>query len=166
MAELIATVGALAGKAVAAVSAGGLGSALAVGGTVLSAGGAMAAGRAQRAASNFEAAQLEARAKSEIAVAQRDAARDRRQKELVQSRARAVGAASGGGVDLRLLSTIEEEGTYNELMARWEGSERARSSRLNADVARMEGRNEERAGRIKGFSTLLSGGASFMEQYG
>lgn len=138
---------------------------LQVGGTLLSAAGAVSSGNAQNAASEYNAAMLERQGKAEQAVAQRDAQKERKQKELAISRARAVGASSGGGQDYNLIGDLEEEGEYNALVADWEGAERAAGRRSQAGGERFTGRQAKRAGQLKSFSTLLSGGASFYDKY-
>jgi len=155
----------LAGKAATALKAVGIGNALAVGGTVLSAAGAAQQGRAAQAAANYQAAQLDAAAKTERASAQREAMDERRQKELMISRARAVGAASGGGQDMQLLGDIEEDGELRALTAMWQGEEAAKGREQQADSSRFDGAQARKAGRIKAATTLLSGGSSLFERY-
>jgi hypothetical protein len=152
--------------AAAATTAATIGTVAAVGGTAVSALGAVQQGKAAQASSNYQAAQLEATGKTERAVAQRESINQRKQKDLVQSRARAVGAASGGGLDLDLMGDIEEEGEYRSLTALWEGEERATGRNAQAAATRVSGRSKNQAGGIKAFSTILSGGSSFLESYG
>lgn len=143
-----------------------LGQTLAAGGTILSAMGSARAGRDQQRASEFQARQLEEQGKAERAAASVEAANEARQKRLVLSRAQAVGAASGGGLDLDLMGDIEEEGTYRTLTALWSGEERAKGRRAQAAASRFEGAQYRRAGLLEGVKTLAGGGASFMERYG
>ncbi len=150
----------------AALMALGIGKALAIGGTILSGVGTVAGGIAQNKAAKYEASQLEARATAERAAGQRDALRERQQKDLVLSRAKAVGASSGGGVDLVGRGKIEEQGEYNALTAMWEGEERARSAEDQAAATRWSGKQKKLAGFISAGSTLLTDGASFYEKYG
>lgn len=145
---------------------GGLGKVLSLSGTILGGVGTVAGGAAANASAQYEAKQLEARATAERAAGQRDAMRERKQKELVISRAKAVGAASGGGVDLVGLGKIEEEGEYNALTAMWEGEERARGAEDQAAATRWSGKQAKRASFINAGATILDGGASFMEKYG
>lgn len=157
MAALIA----LAGKAVTAI--GGLGKTLAVGGTILSGAGQIAAGNSQNAAAKYEAKQLEARATAERAAAQRDAEKERRQKELVLSRARAVGAASGGGIDINLMGKIEEEGERNALLAMWEGEERARGAQDQAAATRWGGKMKKQGAYIGAMGSVLKVGHTLLD---
>jgi hypothetical protein len=143
----------------------GLAQGLQIGGTILSTAGAINAGNAQRDASNFQAAQLEAAAKAEQAAAQRDAEQERKKITLLMSRARAVGAASGGGQDFNLLGDIAEEGEYNALIAQWQGNEAASGRRMQASASRMEGSAAQKAGRLKGSATLLSSAPTFTDAF-
>ena len=127
--------------------------------------GAIQAGRSQQAASNYQAAQLEAAAKTERAVAQREAMEERRQKDLMISRARAVGAASGGGQDISLLGEIEEDAELRALTAIWQGEEAAKGRKAQAAASRFEGQQLKRAGFTKGVSTLLAGATTFADKY-
>ena len=140
--------------------------ALAMGGTILSAAGAIKQGNAAKASANYNALQLEAAGKTERASAQRAAVEESRQKDLVMSRARAVAGASGGGQDFELLGDIEEDGALRSLTAMWEGDEAAKGRKAQAASARFEGKQAKSASLWKAGSTLLSGGASFAEQYG
>lgn len=151
--------------ALTAIKGASLSQVLAAGGSVVSGVGAIQAGNAQKAAAEFQAKQLEAQGKAEAAAASLQAEQEDRQKQLVLSRARAVGAASGGGVDIDMLGQIEEEGTLRTLNATWEGQEAMKGRQTQAAAARMEGDLYKRAGFIKGATTLLGGGASFFEKY-
>lgn len=159
MAALVATIG-TAFKGIT------LAQGLSLGGTLLSGVSAAAAGKASADAANMEAAQYDARAKAEQAAAQRDALQERRKADLVISRARAVGAESGGGVDIPLMASIEEEGELNYQTALWDGDVRAASARDAAKMRRFDAKQQRKAGAIKGMATLLSGGSSFFENYG
>lgn len=136
-----------------------------VGGTLLSSAGAVQAGNAQKSASEFQAKQLKAAGLAEDAAAQRKAEESTRQAEIMQSRARAVGAASGGGVDVALAGDIEAEGEYRSLLSLWEGAEAAKGRNAQASAAQFEGSQAKKAGVLKAGSTLLKGGTSFYEKY-
>lgn len=156
--ELLTTIAAAATSTPAAT--------LALGGTAISTVGQLQAGAAEQQAANFQAAQLTQQAQAERASSQAEAQEERRQKELRISRARAVAAASGGGQDFDLLGDLEEDGELRALTALWEGEERARGRKLQAASARQTGRNRKRASIFKTGSTLLQGGASFLDNYG
>lgn len=160
MAGLIAT-------ASAAVKAASLSTILSVAGSAVGGLGAIQSGKAQQASSEYQAAQLEAAAKTERATAQREAKEERRQASLLQSRARAVGANSGGGIDFELAGDIEADGEYRALTALWEGEEAAKGREAQAAASRFEGRQAKRAGLLRAGGTILGGaGRSFLEKYG
>lgn len=159
MATLIAAVG-------TAVKGAGLSTILSTAGSAIGAVGAIQSGNAANAAAQHQAAQLEAAGQTERAIAQREAEENRRQARLMQSRARAVGAASGGGIDLDLAGDIAEEGEYRALTSIWEGEEAAKGRKAQAAAARFEGKQAKKAGYLKAGKTLLSGGASLFEKYG
>lgn len=164
MATLLATIG------IGGAAAGtGLASTLQTVGTVLSMGGSLVAGSAAAANADFQAQQLEQKADLELATATRKAAEEDRQKELVISRARAVGAKSGGGVDYTLLGDLEEEGTYRTLVANWEGEEAARGLRAQAAATRTGGKAKRLGHTITAFDTLvgdIGSSESLLSKYG
>lgn len=145
---------------------GGLGGVAAIGGTVMSAAGAISEGKSQQRASNFQAAQLDQQANMERASAVKSAQESRRQSEIAMSRARAVGAASGGGIDVPLMGQIEEDAELRAGVAMWEGEEAAKGRKMQASAARYDGNQYARAGAMRAGATLLSGGSSFLEMYG
>lgn len=152
--------------AVAAIKAGGMSAALMAGGTILSTAGTIAAGSAANSAAKFEAKQLTQRATAERGTASHKAQEEHRQKRLVQSRARAVGAASGGGLDYGLDAAIEEEGTYRAMVALWEGEEAARGFEAQADARRFEGQQKQTASYLQAGSRFASGYSSLMDDFG
>lgn len=156
----------LIGPAIAALKASGVATALAAGGTILSTVGAIQQGNAANRAAEFNAKQLEAAGKAEYAASTLEAAEENRQKELALSRARAVGAASGGGQDIALMGAIEEEGVMRGQNILWQGEEAMKGRKNQAAATRFEGRQARNAGYLKAGSTLMSGGASFFEKYG
>lgn len=139
---------------------------LKVGGAVLSAGGTLSQGRSAERASRFEAAQLEQRGRMEFAQSSRQASEERRQSRLVQSRALAVGAASGGGVPFEQVAALAGEGEYRALTALFEGEEAMKGRTMQATAARFEGKSALRASRIGATASLLSAGGSLYEKYG
>lgn len=145
---------------------GGLGGAAALGGTVLSAAGAISEGRSQQRAASFQAAQLDQQANMERASSAKAAQEDMRQSDIMLSRARAVGAASGGGIDVPLMGQIEEDGELRAAMSMWQGEEAAKGRTMQAQAARYDGNQYARAGAMRAGATLLSGGSSFLEMYG
>jgi hypothetical protein len=82
--------------------------ALAVGATALQAGGTIIGANAEAKSLRSEAAQLDAMAGQDRASSQREAVEQRRQARLLQSRALAVGAATGGAMDPTVVNTIAD----------------------------------------------------------
>lgn len=134
-------------------------------------------GERAKAAANFTADQLDQQAGQIIAVSQRQAIEDQRQARLVQSRAIAVAAASGGGLSdptiVNLLGRIKGEGAYRAALDLYQGTDRARTTRLAAEGKRYEGELSELAGYDKqeaykthGISTLATGAGNLFMRYG
>jgi len=157
---------ALFAGALAAVKTAGVGGSLMAAGTVLSGAGAIQQSQAAKASSEFTAKQLEASGTAERAAASLQAGEEAKKKELVISRARAVGAASGGGQDYALLGALEEEGTYRTLFANWQGEEAAKGRQAQADATRADGKSESTAALYGGLAnTLVSGGNTWQAMY-
>jgi len=153
-------------------------------GSFLQAWGAVEAGRAARirgqrskAAAEFHAWQAEQKAGVTLAISQRQAEEERRQLDLVASRALAVSAASGAGVSdptiVRLLARVKGEGVYRASVALYEGEAQARQLRLEAQAARVRGAEAEAEGRAAEFGhrlsalgSLVGGGSSLFARYG
>lgn len=134
--------------------------------TLVTTAGALKSASAQEKAAEFNAKQMEAAGKAELAEATIEAENERRRKDLMMSRARAVGAASGGGIDIDLMGDIEEEGVLNEQRIIWGGKERRAGRNAQAASSRFAGQSKKRAGILDAGSSLLSGGKSFYEVYG
>lgn len=132
--------------------------------------------RAAAEAKAFESAQLRQQAGQDIAVSQQRAQEQLRQSRLVQSRTLAVAAASGGGVSdptiVRMLSRVAGEGTYRANTALYEGEERARLKRMQAEASDYEGKTGIISGdmRAKAYNTsaaasLFAGASSLYSKY-
>ena len=165
-----------------------IGIGLAAAGTFMSMQGQRAAGRAEarrgaamQEVANFEAAQLEANAITTIATGQRQAAEERRRMELVESRALALAAASGGGVSdptvVKIIAELSGEGAYRSAVAMYDAEEAARQMRLGAYARRYEGSqalesglSAQRAFNLRGTGSFLTGagqiGMSLYDKYG
>jgi hypothetical protein len=138
-----------------------------VAGTVLSlmgsgqaADGKVAAADARATGLEYRAQQLEQKAGQEIASSQRDAIEQRRRQKLVSSRALALGAASGGGIDPGLadiLGGLAEEGEFRVLTSLYTGDEKAAGLRMQAEADRYEAGEFRRAGRIEAGATRTAG---------
>lgn len=153
-------------------------------GTVISALGSMksgdaaaSAGREQQQLAEYQAAQLDQNAGQQIAVGQRQSAEALRQSRLLQSRALAVAAASGGGAMdptvLKIIGGIDDEGKYAADSAMYNAKETARGMKDDARAARYSGAqaraagNEARRGsRLAAFATVLSGASGFTNAWG
>jgi len=139
-------------------------------GTILQAGGtALDAVNAKRGA-DFESKQMEVQAGQERAASQRRAREERRQTQLLQSRAQAVSAASGGGaVDptvVDVIGDIEEDGEYRALNTLWEGEDRARGLLTGARERRRQGRFALTSGLMGAAGTIIDGSSSMRKRFG
>ena len=130
-----------------------------------------------RAKAQFNARQAEREAGTAIAISHRQAAEERRQSNLVASRALAVAAASGGGVSdptvVRLIANARGEGAYRANVALYEGEARSRQLRVEAIAGRISGFEAEAAGAsaergaiMAGAAAAIRGGASLYAKYG
>lgn len=148
---------------------------LALAGTVLSAVGSIQQGRAARSASNFQAKQLEQRAKVERAVSQRQAIEQKRQIDLAQGRARTLAGAGGTALASPTVTNIlgglgaEADYAFNSEISG--GENRARGTELGAATAKAEGKQAQRAGMFEAAGKLGtfaagSSGESLFEKYG
>lgn len=147
-----------------------------VGGSALSADGAKKAGKAGQQAKEYEARQYEAQAVQVIGTAQRDMLKERRQKEMVVSRAQALAAFGGGSVSdptvVNIIADLENEGAYREAVALYQGEEEANKLRQAAGLAKMEGRVIRKGGQAQakayayqGVATAAQGFSSMYSKY-
>jgi hypothetical protein len=88
---------------------------------------------------NVEAQQREAQAKEQQAASQRQAIEADREARIKASRAIAVMAGSGAGVDDRLVAGILGEGNYGRDVALYEGESKATALKYQANLNRYEG---------------------------
>lgn len=166
-----ATTAAVAAPAAAASGILGTGIGLAELGTIASIGGTLLSANAQseqaayqEAVARSEAAALKQRANEEAAAAQRTAITREKQAELLQSRARAVSAASGtlatDPTQVDIEEEIAQQGRYNALSALYEGLSAARTSNYQAEIDLFKARRIKSAAPMATFGTLLSGVSS------
>lgn len=138
-------------------------------GSLVSAKGAMDEGNAANSMAQSQANQLNANALTTRASAERTAIEDRKQAALLESRAQAVSAASGGGATdptvLNVVGDIHKQGEYNALNALYNGDVRAQQLNNSADLERQQGRQAKAAGRMKAVGTVLSTGSSMYTRY-
>ena len=153
-----------------------LASAVSAAGTVVGGMAAKREGQAQasamRQSAEFEAARLREKANEERAAAGREAAQERDKKEQMASRAIAVAASSGGGVEnptiLNILDDIETKGELQAGQKMYVGKSRAagmidqaNAGLWNADVKGQSARNRGDAAFVgsllEGFGTAAGG---------
>lgn len=134
-------------------------------------------GSAEREADNYRATLLEQQAGQTRAASQRTALDQRRQTTLVESRARAVAAASGAGASDSTVNDIEgriaQRGEYAALSSLFNGEERARGLEDQGAGVRFEGaeagylgKQKQSASRVAAIAGLLSGGSDLYSKYG
>ena len=147
---------------------GAFGSGMKASGQMESGKAARLTGEAQQRAAEYQAQQLDTNAGQAQAVAQRAAMEEVRKSMLLQSRAIAVSAASGGGAldptVMALVSGLSKEGQLALETQIYGGDERARGMREQAKATRYEGaqraeagRTAEKAARMSAGSTIISG---------
>jgi len=126
-----------------------------------------------------EAQALEQEAGQERARAQRRAFDARREGNLIRSRARALGAASGALLDPNILGDIDFEADRRVFEELAEGEEAGRGLEFRAglaragaagdvyagDVARRAGKTRRQQSNLAAFGTLLEGGSSIYDKY-
>ena len=103
---------------------------------------------------------LDAAANRRMAATTADVAEEERTKKFMYSRALAIAAASGGGVDdagmVALLGDLNAEGEYRVMSKLWVGQEEAEGLRFRATAARREGENALEAGYLNAATTVIS----------
>lgn len=132
-----------------------------IAGTVVSAAGTIAAGNAADKQAQYEAAQLDIRAKEEQAQAQQEAKQLREQKQRAQSTLTARSAASGFSATdptaLALNDELERYGTLQEQLAQYGGKSRRAGVEAQAASARLSGKAQKTASRYSAAGTILGG---------
>lgn len=161
-----------------------------IGATVVSTVGTLVAGEQEAQAykasakvenelAQYRAKQLEQNAGQERAASQHKAEQERKQARLVQSRARAIGAAGGAirGTDIEdILAGLEGEGEYNAQSALYEGEEAARGMEMQAagerysaktgkTMAAYQAKAARRGSYMSAVGDVLKGSASMYEKY-
>lgn len=151
--------------------------AISIVGHISSANAAASAGAAQQQAAEYQAAQLRINAGQAVASSQRAAEEQRRQGELVQSRAIALAASGGGGISdpgiANLLARNAGETAYASSVALYEGEDKARTMLEQAKAATYSGASaaksgldRQKAGMIGAFGDLVKGGGSLYTAFG
>ncbi len=138
-------------------------------GTGISAAGTIAAGNAEQTAAEFEAKQIEAAGKEELAASQREAAKVRKERDFILSRQQAVSGASGlGALDetvLDLAGDVTQEAAVNEKMALYGGKERAAGRSAQAAGRRMSGAAAKKGSVFSAAGTIMGGMGSFASDW-
>jgi hypothetical protein len=143
-------------------------------GSFVQAQGTIAAGKAAQQSANYEAAQLDIKAKEEQAAAQRDAQEYGREKDLALSKLQTNAAASGFSATdptaLAVADEIAKYGTYKEQMAMYGGTSRRAGVEAQAEGRRMEGKAALQGAKSAAMGTILGGissmASSFAKPYG
>jgi len=131
----------------------------------------------QAAALQFKQQQELVNAGQAVAAGQMSAAEQRRQGRLIQSRAQALAAASGGGaVDPTVVNIIGNnagEIALRASIALYQGEEKARMLRMqaaadgyNASMVLEAGENKAQAYEMAGKSAIFKGAGSLFTKYG
>lgn len=145
-------------------------------GTLLSAAGTgfsalkqMQAGNAAKKAANYNYAIDNQQANAEAAGSQRQAFAQNQQTQLLMSRARAVGAASGASATSPSVvadqSQIQDRGDLNAMMDLYNGESRAQALREGAGLQEFQGQQAQQAAPIGALSTIMSGASSLYTRY-
>jgi hypothetical protein len=130
----------------------------------------LAEGVAKKNAAVGEANQMRLRANTVQAQSQHAAIEERRQADLVHSRARVVAASSGGSTSdatvVGILGDIDAEGEYRAMSQLWNGDEEALGLRYGADIKEREGQAALEAGMLGAASTVAGGSMSMKQEAG
>lgn len=131
--------------------------------------GSIEQGKVARREGEVGAFVIERNAKQEEAYSQRRAIEERRQADLVASRATAVAAKDGSTTDptvQRIVEDINTEGELRALTRLYEGDERARGMRSTADAVRRGAVEAQQAYAMQAGSTALTGATDLYAKYG
>ena len=143
--------------------------ALMVAGSVAGAAGTILGAKSEAKGLKREADQLDVNAGQERAVSQRQAMDERRQGRLASSRALAVAAASGGGVDdptiVNAMANLEGESEYRALTAMYEGNVRGDDLERQAKDRRREAKSVKTQSYFKAAGSILGAGSTLYDRY-
>ena len=167
----------MAGIETIAAIASVAGTAMSFMGNMQAAVSAKQAAQAQKQQADFQAAQMAQQAGQEQAAAQRKAADQTRQANMLASRAIAVAGAGGGGVTdptvANLIADIQGEGAYRKGVSIYQGEENARQLKMGAsaktyegDIALQRGEQQASAYRTKAFAGAAMGASSIYGKFG
>lgn len=136
-------------------------------GALVSAGATVAGGVAEKNASDFEADQLDMKAKEEAAASQREAAQNTKEAEYAMSRQQALAASSGGGAGsdaptiIKLMSDVAGQGELNQQSTLYGGQQRAAGLIDQAKGRRMSGKASLMGSVLSGFGQSAKGVGSY-----
>jgi hypothetical protein len=109
-------------------------------------------GREEKKLANEEAKELSKAGRREMAATTHDVAAAEKTKELMESRAMAVGAAQGAGLSdptmVKLIGDLNAEGEYRMLQALYTGSDRAMGLYDASGKARRSGNSAMRRAQV------------------
>ena len=117
-------------------------------------------------ADQFQQQQLTVNAGQQIAAAQRTAAEETRQSDLLKSRAIAVTSASGagGGSSISsIIGRIQGEGVYRALVAMYQGEDAARTMRMQAAAKGYEAATTVQAGELNAQDVMATSEAKAVD---
>ncbi len=140
-----------------------IGGLLGAAGTAVSAVGTVASGVAAKNDANFQAQQLDAKSKEEMASSQREAAQSKQQADLANSRAQALAASSGGGAGtdaptiVKLMSDTAGQGQLNADTQLYTGYSRAAGFTDQASATRRTGKASLLGSIFNGFGQAAGG---------
>lgn len=120
---------------------------------------------AQRIQDKFAAKQMKRNAKAMMAEAGREASASRKEGDLVKSRATALMAAQGGGVDSSRLAEIEQATDYNVLASLYEGANAMRTENLRANLTMNQSDMNQSNARMGIATKLLDSGQSLSGEW-
>lgn len=147
---------------------GEVGAVAGLGGTVLSAKAQADNAAYQSAVARSEAAALAQKANEDAAAGERGETTQLRRTQLAESRAQAVGAASGTeATSPDILTTegqIAGQGTFNALSALYEGQTRSRSDDYQGAIDLFKADQYDRAAPLAVGGTVLTGLSSFIDK--
>lgn len=139
-------------------------------GAAVAAASTIAQGNVQEQMGKIRAQQLREQALADQAESQQLAKQERKKAAFLNSRVRALTAASGTGLDspnvVNTMADIDEQGAYNALAALYSGNTSARTKRLAAQMAAYEGKTQKSQSYARAAGTILSSGDSFAQRYG
>lgn len=123
-------------------------------------------GAAAKDAADYQATQLRQNAGTAEAVGQRQALDVDQQTAMIQSRALAVAAASGGGASdpgvINIMAQNAAEGAYRKAMALYNGEDKARLLNMQADATEYEGKVAKSNAMVSGALQGVGGVANLM----